>query len=110
MAPRRRKKPSRKTVGRTFTTGSPDHAGNGDIWVIDADGENPHAITSGAHDLGTAWSPDGTRIATLDFPSRTVYTLNASDGSDLEAVDPGGLQFVPGWQPEGTGTDGQGNG
>jgi Tol biopolymer transport system component len=92
------------------TTSSPDHGGNGDIWVIDADGENQHPITSGAHDLGTAWSPDGTHIATLDFPSRTVYTLKARDGSDPQAVHPGGLQFVPGWQPGGTATDGQGDG
>ena len=25
------------------------------------------------------------------------------DGSDPQAVHPGGLQFVPGWQPRGTG-------
>jgi hypothetical protein len=50
-----------------------------------------------------AWSPDGTRIATLEFPSRTVYTLNGSDGSDLDAIRPGGSQLVPGWRPRGTG-------
>ena len=41
-------------------------------------------------------------VATLDFPTRTIYTLNARDGSDRQAVHPGGLQFVPGWQPLGT--------
>jgi Tol biopolymer transport system component len=77
----------------------------GDIWVMNADGSGQHAITNGASWYGTAWSPDGTRIATLDFPSRTVYTLDAADGSDRQAVHPvaGGLQFVPGWQPRGTG-------
>jgi Tol biopolymer transport system component len=76
----------------------------GDIWVMNADGSGQHAITSGASWYGTAWSPDGTRIATLDLPSRTVYTLNASDGSDAQAVHAGpGPQFVPGWQPRGTG-------
>jgi len=39
----------------------------------------------------------------MDMPTRTVYTLNAADGSDAQAVHPGGLQFVPGWQPRGTG-------
>jgi hypothetical protein len=39
----------------------------------------------------------------MDFPSRTIYTLNASDGSDRQAVHPYGLQFVPGWQPRGVG-------
>jgi Tol biopolymer transport system component len=85
------------------TTAAPDIGGNGDIWVMDANGDNPHPITSGGHFLGTAWSPDGSRIATLDFPSRTVYTLNASDGGDRRAVHPGGVQFVAGWQPRGTG-------
>jgi hypothetical protein len=46
------------------------------------------------------------RIATLDVtPSggRTLYTLNAADGSDAQAVHLGGLQFVPGRQPRGGG-------
>jgi Tol biopolymer transport system component len=70
---------------------------------MDADGNHQHPITSGASFYGTAWSPDGTRIATLDFPTRTLYTINASDGGDVRAVHPLGTQFVPGWQPRGVG-------
>jgi TolB protein len=78
----------------------------GDIWVMNADGSGQHAVTTGATYYGTAWSPDGTRIATLDWPSRTVYTVDATDGSHAQAVHPGpGPQYVPGWQPRGTGSD-----
>ena len=74
----------------------------GDIWVMNADGSGQHAITHGASWYGTAWSPDGTRIVTLDFPTRTIYTLDAADGGGVEAVHPGpGIQFVAGWQPRG---------
>src|SRR5262249_53107396 len=73
----------------------------GDIWAMDANGSHPHAVPHGASYYGTAWPPDGTRIATLDLPTRTVYTIDARDGSDPQAVHPAGLQFVPGWQPLG---------
>jgi Tol biopolymer transport system component len=46
-------------VKQTLPTG-------GDIWVMNAEGSNAHALTSGADKLGTAWSPDGSEIATLD--------------------------------------------
>src|SRR5437870_6745413 len=59
--------------------------------------KNP--ITSGATYYGTAWSPDGRRIATMDMPTRTIYTVNAADGTDADAVHPGLPQFVAGCQP-----------
>ena len=65
-----------------------------------------HPITSGASYYGTAWSPDGTRIATLlaSTTGRTLDTVNTSDGGDPQAVEePTNLQHVPAWQPRGAG-------
>jgi streptogramin lyase/Tol biopolymer transport system component len=80
----------------------------GDIWVVNADRSDPHALTSGPPDeLGTAWSPDGTQIAYLNWNTRTVEVMNA-DGGGAHPVHPLGVQFVPAWQPRGTGLDDSG--
>jgi dipeptidyl aminopeptidase/acylaminoacyl peptidase len=77
----------------------------GDVWVVNADGSDPHPLTSGPPDeLGTAWSPDGTQIAYLSWNTRTVEVMNA-DGTNAHPVQPDGVQFVPAWQPRGTGTE-----
>jgi TolB protein len=37
---------------------------NAQLWIIDADGSNPRALTSGSsRNIGAAWSPDGSTIA-----------------------------------------------
>jgi TolB protein len=77
--------------------------GGGDIYVMRADGSGQTRLTTDpALEVGPAWSPDGTKIAFLSFrdlpAARNVYIMNA-DGSDQHPVHPGGIQFVPAWQP-----------
>jgi TolB protein len=82
-----------------------DATGNGDIYVMDADGTHHTRLTTDADpEFGTAWSPDGSKIAYVrivnnDLAARTVYVMDA-DGTDQHAVHPGpGPQVVPAWQP-----------
>ena len=89
--------------GRRIAFVEQTHPVGGDIWVMNADGGDPHPITSAADKLGAAWSPDGSAIATLDWPSRTVEIIML-DTTEARVVYPGGVQFVPGWQPRGTGS------
>ena len=93
--------------------------GSGGIWVMNADGSDPHKLIGCAAtdpapcaygDLsGPAWSPDGQQIAYLstnaDGSDRPVMIMNA-DGSNahrLIAANPS-IQFVPAWQPVGLAT------
>ena len=93
--------------------------GDGQIWVIDANGTNQHQLTGCApsdpqpcaygDDFGTAWSPDGTKIAflhsfqALGTNNRPVYVMNA-DGSGQHQLTPGTrVAAVPAWQARGVG-------
>lgn len=76
----------------------------GDIWVMRADGSEQQNLTNTPEvEFGTAWSPDGQRIAFLRDPAdptRRVWTMRP-DGSDQRVLLPGDEhpQFVPAWAP-----------
>ena len=78
----------------------------GAIYVMNADGGDPHPLTdpaSGCSDYQPAWSPDGTTIAfTRDYsnPTSEILAMNA-DGSGLRNLtnDPGRDDTAPAWSP-----------
>jgi Tol biopolymer transport system component len=85
------------------------------VWVMNADGSNPHALTTDApsKDQVPDWSPDGSKIAFQSAPSGRsggLWVMNA-DGSDAHQVagctttDPmpcaTGDIFGAAWSPDG---------
>jgi len=73
-------------------------AGN-DIWVISPDGSRQVNITNtpNVREYGSAWSPDGRRIAYLNIDDSRVYPMRA-DGSDVRPASTGlGAELVPAW-------------
>jgi Tol biopolymer transport system component len=93
--------------------------GNGGIWVMNADGTGQHQLTgcvssdpspcAAGDDFGTAWSPDGTKIAFLrdlrqaGGTDRPVYVMNADGTGQHRLLSAPSLQAVPAWQPRGVG-------
>jgi len=79
-------------------------AGNGDIYVMDADGSDQIQLTHTPQtEFGTAWSPDGNQIAFVRVlgptnVDRAIYVMNA-DGTGEYFVHQGSR--VPAWQPRG---------
>jgi Tol biopolymer transport system component len=77
--------------------------GSTQIVVSDADGVNPHPVTTESRSGGASWSPDGTRIAFHSdrAGSLDIYTM-AADGTDVRQVttEPS-TDLVATWAPDG---------
>ena len=83
-------------------------SGDGDIWVVNADGSGAANLTKApaSGDNAAAWSPDGTRIAfhsQRGAPSNTdVYVMNADGSNQTRLTTDANVDAVPSWSPDGT--------
>ncbi|MDO8617265.1 MAG: DPP IV N-terminal domain-containing protein [Dehalococcoidia bacterium] len=81
-------------------------SGNHEIWVMNADGSNPHQVTHiPPLNFDPSWSPDGGQIVFISTAGRNentnIYIMNA-DGSNLRQVtDTPDTERAPRFLPDG---------
>jgi len=76
--------------------------GNG-LWVMKADGKNPHAITF-RDDIDPTWSPDGSMIAFASSRSgkRQLFVMDANGSNVNQLTDLNDMGGRSAWSPDGT--------
>lgn len=86
-----------------------NRAGNGptSIWMVNADGLNPHLVYTGNGDIvAVAWSPDGERIAyamSMGIPQEYEIFVMDADGKNHIRISQGlkGIGGSVDWSPDG---------
>ncbi|MEM1041420.1 MAG: winged helix-turn-helix domain-containing protein [Bacteroidota bacterium] len=83
-----------------------DRSGSPEVWVVDADGENPIQLTDFAGPLVTLprWAPDGRRLA---FDARVegnadIYIIDAAGGQPRRLTDDPASDVAPSWSVDST--------
>jgi Tol biopolymer transport system component len=77
------------------------YAGDGDIYVMNADGTGIRGLTDGLDACSPAWAPDGSRIAFVKNQGQELAVMNA-DGSDPRVIArTRGYYEDPAWSPNG---------
>jgi Tol biopolymer transport system component len=83
--------------------------GNAEIYVMEADGSDPHALTNDpAADTAPVWSPDGSRLAFLsdrdsteEFRFTEIYLMNPDGYGQTRLTDYTDFIYSPDWSPDG---------
>jgi TolB protein len=79
--------------------------GKKEIWVMDYDGANQHAVTQyGSLSLTPAVSPDGSRLGFTSYfkGNPQVFILSLASMRQLSFINPhGALNTTPAWSPDG---------
>jgi len=79
--------------------------GNGEIYVINADGSNPTNLTNDpAYDGWPDWSPDGTKIAFYSNREEDyeIHVMDADGSNPTNLTMSDGYDAYPSWSPDGT--------
>lgn len=78
---------------------------NINLWIADADGENPRLLT---HEPGiqhnSAWSPDGKQIAYVGghgYGTYDLFLVNVDGTGQRRLTQTPGHEFLPAWSPNG---------
>jgi Tol biopolymer transport system component len=74
----------------------------GEIWVMNADGSNLHALTSDGRNRNPAWSPDGHWIV-FDYENseydHDLYIMDVNGGNRIPLTTGPANDASPSWQP-----------
>jgi len=87
-----------------YVSYAPAHSEKWQIWIMDADGSDPHRLTSGdAPESYPTWSPDGKHIAYIKRQSARchIWLTDLATGQAHQVTS--GTQFndiSPQWQPQ----------
>jgi TolB protein len=77
------------------------YAGDGDIYVMNADGTGIRRLTDELGDSSPTWSPDGSQIAFVKGQGQELVVMRA-DGSDQHVIARArGYYQSPTWSPDG---------